>query len=73
LVFENFRLWFDLVWIQFAKSMKEIGKTKKGKRRKKEKNKIKGPRGNVSAQPDFWPAAHLPSPEPVRPDPSPPR
>jgi hypothetical protein len=44
--------------------MKDLENKKKEKKNRKEKSE-NGPRGNESARPDFWPTAHLPSPEPV--------
>jgi hypothetical protein len=56
-ILENFTKLFESVWSQIAKVMKAIRKQKK-KRRKRKKN-IKWTQGNVSAQLQIRPVAHL--------------
>jgi hypothetical protein len=41
---KKFRKWFDLVWMHYAKAMKEIENRKRKERKQNKKNR-EGPRG----------------------------
>jgi hypothetical protein len=71
-ILQKFRKWFDLVWIQYAKSKKEIRKQKIRKetaQKKGEKASPGWPEANQPNQARASPAARgpLPPPEPVPP------
>jgi hypothetical protein len=58
-IIENFRNWFESIWISNAKVIKELENRKRKKRKKEEKN-IKRPRGNCPARSQKRPTARLP-------------
>jgi hypothetical protein len=57
---QEFRKWFDLVWIQYAKDIKKIRKTEKEKKKRKEKYEMDPrqpfrPRTGVGPRPISFP------------------